>query len=295
MNFRTTYILFGLLAVALIVFGVALWYGPEKANTAFVLPSAHDKPEVKADAIDYVEIEHTRPKQEKIAFTRDPETKAWKMTQPYELRTERFVVERLVGQVLDARKDEKAEVSSNLAEWGLDNPAAVVTLRKGDEKTWNVNLGKESTGGESRVVYVTSSDRSKEVMAVRYSDLATAYKSVNEFRAKDLLADNAFDIQGINLQDGTHTPVILEQAGPSRWRFQQPPFGLAEYEGDSTALGAAPGKPTGVRGLTEAAAGLKVEYKSETDNDFVAVNEPDLARYGLESGPKAGRLRIEVK
>ena len=50
----------------------------------------------------------------------------------------------------------------------------------------------------------------------------------------------------------------------------------------------------GVRGLLDAVAALKVEYKSDKDNDFVAQDVAELGKYGLEA-EKPASLRIEIK
>src|SRR5262249_23924610 len=79
------------------------------------------------------------------------------------------------------------------------------------------------------------------------------------------------------------------------WRFQQPAYGEADYEGEPNPLGGAPGKNvTGVRSLLEMLAALKVEFKSEKENDFVSEDARNLDQYGLEPGDKPGRLRLEV-
>ena len=63
MNFKTTYILFGVLALVLVVFGVALWLGPTgRGDTTYVLPSLHDPTHpATVEDIDTVEIERFRP------------------------------------------------------------------------------------------------------------------------------------------------------------------------------------------------------------------------------------------
>src|SRR5262249_36966050 len=54
MNFRTTYILFGLLALVLIVFGIVFYFGPEQGTTGYVLPSVQGKTKVAASDIDTI-------------------------------------------------------------------------------------------------------------------------------------------------------------------------------------------------------------------------------------------------
>src|SRR5712675_478324 len=115
MNFKTTYILFGVLVGLVTLFGLVLLLNPAKPiDTTYVLPSLHDpsKP-VKPTDIDTVIIERTRPKPEKLVFLRDKDNPRWHMTEPLTLRPERvdrFAVDRVVDQVLEARRDEHADV-----------------------------------------------------------------------------------------------------------------------------------------------------------------------------------------
>jgi hypothetical protein len=231
MNFRTTYILFGLLAAVLVLFGVALYVGPSTDTDDYVLPSLHKGEKVKPEDIVSVEIERTRPKPEKIVANLDAESETWKLTEPFTTRLDRFTGSQLVGDFINARKSDKAEVNNNLKEWGLDTPAAVATIKHKDGREWKINLGNESAGKEDRLVYVSSSDRPKEVIGVRASQLGELFKSVNELRSKDLLADFAGDIKAVNLRDGKHDPVYLEEEGEKRWRFRQPDYGAADFEG----------------------------------------------------------------
>src|SRR3954462_7212137 len=201
MNFKTTYILFAILGLVLVVFACALWMGPTTAGESkWVLPSTHDAANpVDAKDIDTVVIERSQPKAEKLVFVKDGDR--WKMTEPHSFRVDRYLVDQVVRQVLDAQREEKGDLTSDLKQWGLDEPATTVTLKKDDEKEWKVNFGTESRGGSSAVVYVTSSERPKEPMAVRRSGLETVFKDVNDFRAKDLLAESGFDIEAVDVKN----------------------------------------------------------------------------------------------
>src|SRR5690349_13395918 len=98
MNFKTTYILFGILGAVLIVFAVVLMVGPTgKAASDYILPSMHDPAHrVAANDIDTVEIDRFRPRKETLVFVRDPETGGWKMTQPYDLRADASNIDQVI-------------------------------------------------------------------------------------------------------------------------------------------------------------------------------------------------------
>ncbi len=85
MNFKTTYILFGTLAVFLGVLGIVLWFNPVPGDlSVWVLPSLHNlaDPANKNDVVE-VTIERNRPKEEKWVFVKKNER--WIITEPREM------------------------------------------------------------------------------------------------------------------------------------------------------------------------------------------------------------------
>src|SRR5262249_61073844 len=90
----------------------------------------------------------------------------------------------------------------------------------------------------------------------------------------------------------TREAVVPDKTKDNKWRFEKPPFGEADSEGEASPPGAAEPKPiTGVQGLLQAVADLRVE----ANDDFGAtdVSDKELADKGLEKGKES--LRIEVK
>lgn len=316
MNFKTTYILFGLLGLTLIALALVMWFGATQAeDTTLVFPSTQDpRGRIRPTDIDHVEIAPLRPASAKLVFVRSEDQQGWKMTQPHALRVDAAAVNRIVQQVLDARKLEHADMTSNLKDWDLDPPAAVVTFKKGDRE-WKLNIGRKSVGGtEGAVVYVTSSDRPNEPMAVKLVHLNSLladnlddkaiskqdqvvplFKTVAAFRSRELLAERAADIQAVRFQDNKHAPVELKKSDDGRWRFEKPALGEAEYEMPPIPFAPSSVKfSSGIRGLLDSLAALNVDYKNEKDNDFVAEDVTDLARYGLEKD-KPAHMRIEIE
>src|SRR5947209_2483436 len=128
-------------------------------------------------------------------------------------------------------------------------------------------------------------------MAVSLPALDLAFNSVNSFRAKDLLAEHEFDIQSVTVEEAKHDKVALQKQGEgNRWRFTQPPYGEADYEGETVASNREGQSAGGVGSVLRAVAALRVD----SDKDFVADDVSDLAKYGLEQG-KPERMRIEVR
>jgi hypothetical protein len=293
MNFKTTYILFGVLAAVLVVFGVTQLLGLQspKDKSVYVLPTLHDKRKpIRSEDIGTVEIARTNPKEDLVFYRTD---QGWKLREP-SVRIDDYKVNQLVQQVIDAKKEDKANVTENLKEIGLETPKTVVTLtQKGGDREWKLNLGEESvTGGSDKVLYVTSSDRPGQPLAVRRSGLDNLFKKVNDFRSKNLLAENSFDIVSAKLQEPKHDLVDLEKGSDGKWRFDKPALGEADFEGEApSAAAGTEQKITGVRELLQAIVDVRVD----SDDDFGASNasDTDLAEKDLEKGKE--HLRIEVK
>src|SRR5262249_53345451 len=139
MTFKTTYVLFGILAVVLVIFIVVVFWEPSnKDANVFVLPSAHDKNNpLKTEQITHVEIERTDPA-EKTVMVKEGD-KSWRITEPREFDANANEVRNLIDQVLGAKREEDSKPGS-LQELKLDPPRAVITLKKGDERAVSLNV-----------------------------------------------------------------------------------------------------------------------------------------------------------
>jgi hypothetical protein len=301
MNFKTTYVLFGALILVLGVFALTQIFGLKKPgeSSVYVLPSLNKdtKNPTSSDYFDAVEIQRFRPTEEKYVFVR--RDRGWQMERPYQLHADKGQVDELVRQVFGGRKDKDVtDMSTNLKEYELNSPATVVTLKKGADKEWKLNLGRESPGtAASRVVYVSSSDRPDTPMAVRRSELEAIFKTVADFRSKDLLEASAFNTSYLNLQQPKKDAIILTKNGEGKWLFEKPAYGDADYDGDTTPP--PPGgvdrgtKPiTGVKDLLEAVGNLRVE--SNADFGPPQASDSELTQFGLEQD-RPSYLRIEIK
>src|SRR5262245_21216882 len=107
MNFKTTYILFGLLVVVLGVFAATQLLGVKKGGEkeAYVLPTMHQDPKnpVAEKDIDNVEIKWNSPQEETFQLFRRGQK--WVMENPYPVRLEANQVNNLIREVINAKKD----------------------------------------------------------------------------------------------------------------------------------------------------------------------------------------------
>jgi hypothetical protein len=294
MNLRTTYILFGVLLAGLAGLALTRMFGlgQRSSKSDFVFPELHAKNATVQDKdIDTVRIEHPDSSTGTIEFVRDAK-KNWVMQAPRKVRVDQFTVNHLVNQVLGATK-EKVEVVNDLKEYELDKPHYIVTLSKGEE-SWTLKVGKQSQGTQPNV-YVASSSRPKEPVAVKKSSLDNVFKTLNQFRSKSLVSASASEAQSVEMQAaGKKESLALEKGKDARWTFKKPgDYGEADYEGEGPPpLSTETRKITGVLGLLQAVTGLQVEHET----DFVAddVGDQELKdKYGLDATNPA-TLRVEL-
>src|SRR6476646_4655838 len=206
MNFRTTYILLGAVVLALVALGIyTLTTGDDKTPPSvegYVMKSLRAA-NIKPEDVASVEIERPGQTPDKIAFAR--EGKTWHMVAPANARADSSAVDSVVGGILNAKTEKSADLSSNLAAHGLDNPVKV-TLKAGSISE-TVSLGNVTIGGDRAVVYVTTSDRPDRPQAARRSDFTSLFKAdaknathasqmvkgVTDFRPLKMLGDGLVD------------------------------------------------------------------------------------------------------
>src|SRR5581483_2789165 len=92
---------------------------------------------------------------------------------------------------------------------------------------------------------------------------------------------------------GKNNTLVLDKTKDSRWRFKQPPFGEADEEGDGGSPSSPDKPPSGVRALVRDLANLRVDYTSDKENDFVADDVTDFAKYNLDPA-KSEVMKIAI-
>jgi hypothetical protein len=296
MNFKTTYILFGVLALVLAAFVISLLLGPSSTEKSdYVLPSMHrDASPLKEDDITRVEIDRKRPKEEKIVFIRDPGSKRWRILEPRNYQADGLAIDRLVHQITEASLDTNADVLQEPKQYGLDAPAEVVTLVKESDPRREVklNVGDASPGSEKAVIYVTSSDRN-DVMAVKKSELDSVKKSLAEFRSRELLSPSTGDIETFALRHTdkgkeVNQPIELKKSNDDRWVYAKPEYGDAQDKGTSPA--GQDKAPDNVDSVLNDIVNLKIENAQ----GFIEDDAEDVGKYKLDPA-KNDVLRIEVE
>jgi hypothetical protein len=274
MNFKTTYALFGVLAVLLGVLAVVLVTGPTApAGEKHVFPGMHgkDNPFNEEDA-EKVVIQRKKPSDSEMVFERG-EDKEWRIVEPRAVPADSREIGNLVSALRNARIDEENKPAS-LKQGGLDSPRRVITVT-GKGREFTLTIGDTTPGSENAFTYVLSSDRKGQPLAVEKSQLDAAQENLNYFRQKNLLGSDTADIRGLRVSEGKKTPVELTKE-KDRWKMVSPPYGYVD-----------------VSDLLNKVTDLRVHHKDDKDTDFVKDRVKDLAQYNLDAD-KSSVLRISV-
>jgi hypothetical protein len=295
MNFKTTYILFGVLVVLLAVAAVSLLTGPKPGEEGKLVHG------IEAKDVNRVVVERHKPAENKLVFVRVDKDR-WKLEEPYEASLDGRSVESLINDVLNARTVTKgADLSGNPAQFDLDHPPLSVTLA-GDSPSVTVNFGKVSLGAGDRLVYANTA-ANKTPVAIKKSSLTglfreapeaqTAgdlFKSANEYRPQDLLlagaSFNAIDVTNSIKLHGEKGDVVINKTTGGTWQFEKPAgWGDADVEGDMAGAGTE-AAPSGVKPLLTALSAIRVQ----SNEDYID-NVTDFKQYGLEP-PQGPRVEI---
>ena len=207
-----------------------------------------------ADTKDVTAIAIKRP-EESVRLQREGDN--WEVLEPVKARGSRTAVDELLANVLTAKIDR--EIDSNpksLADFGLDKPAADLTLTLKDGKTLGLQLGAKNPTG----VWVYARERDKPaVFVLGESVLRDATKPVADFRDRTILAFDTKDVTGFEIVLPEETLAV--EGAPNAWNIIRPVALRADNET--------------VREFLDRLTGQKVR-------DFVAEGPAPRDAYGLE-------------
>ncbi|GIW82191.1 MAG: hypothetical protein KatS3mg105_3998 [Gemmatales bacterium] len=287
MSFRSTYILFALLFVQLIVFGLTQFFHLKKPKeeSQFVFAALNETAAPLATDFDSVVIERDKPKKEQIIFVRYEQ--GWKMTSPHHVLVDNDIVDRLIGQVTRAKR-QKADISQHPSEYELDPPGQRIRLhRAGKEDEIVLNIGRASSTTEDAVVYVTTSETDK-VLAVKKKDIDLAFQPLQEFLAVNPLSISALNTSFAELKSNDQGFAVKKTA-ENNWQFTRPAsYGDADYEGGPRSKDDA---ITGVKFLLEAIG--RIHPRNRDDYIKLSATDDELENYGL-TREKPATLFVKV-
>jgi hypothetical protein len=302
-------LLFGLLLAMLWLFGLTVAHKKTAVDASFLVPTLQAGIDVSIDSITLKrKVKGQQP--EIIEFVKDKDSDTWYLKLPgvaNKVKLDSFKVDKIVRQIKDARRSDEAGVTNDLALYGLDDPATVLTLKgkagvkesDGDgakkedtrkERQWQFFIGKESADGA--FMYVNSSDRPGKVYAMAKTNIdSVLFKDPNHLRSRTIFSFSDSAVELVDVKDST-SELELKKGADGTWRFEKPAYGFADFEGPPPPKDLPPAaKPPaegGIKGLLANISTLRVD----ADDDFVPLSDAKLDSFGLADGKEA--LRIEV-
>jgi hypothetical protein len=190
------------------------------AKRVFTIPSFQEQTFNRStfDLRDKTAIKFDRDKVDHIEATADNKTLElaksgtdWKIVKPVQALSDPTAAEGLIGKVQSAQM--KSIVSENpspadLRKYGLDKPAATVTLGLGSAKASLLVGGKSGDGS------LYARDASKPlVMTIDSTLLDDFKKGADEYRKKDLFAFRAYDANRVEITRGGQTVAFDKVKG----------------------------------------------------------------------------------
>lgn len=153
---------------------------------------------------------------ESVRLQRDGEN--WQLVEPVKARGSRSAVDELLATVLTAKVDREIDANpKSLADFGLDKPAADITLVLKDGKALGLQLGAKNPTG----VWVYARERDKPaVFVLGESVVRDATKPVADFRDRTILAFDAKDVSGFEIVLPDQTLAV--EGAPRAWRITRP-------------------------------------------------------------------------
>jgi uncharacterized protein DUF4340 len=211
MRWQTT----AVLAAILIALG-AFYYvyevrlGPEREKT-----EGRKGRVFTAEPADVTEVEIKRP-DSVVKLKREGD--GWQILEPVKARGDRGPIDETVTSVVTTRMDREIESAPTaLGDFGLDKPAAEVTLRLKDGKQLGLVLGAKSPTG----VWVYAREAGKPaVFVVGDSVLRDTTRPLADFRDKTVLAFDQKDVTALEIITRDDT-IAVEQAD-GRWKLTRP-------------------------------------------------------------------------
>ena len=250
MRWQTTAVLAALLlALGTFFYLYEVRWGPAREEAA-----ARKGRLFAADTKDVTEIVIKRP-EDTVRLKREGDN--WEMLEPLRARGSRPAVDETLANLMTAKIDREITAKpESLVDFGLDKPAADVTLMLKDGKTLGVTLGAKTPTG----VWVYARERDKPaVFVLGESVLRDSTRPLADFRDRSVLAFDPKAVTGFEVVLPDETLAVENADGA--WRLT---------------------KPTAQRADTETITDFLDKLNAQKAREFVADSPPSRAPYGLE-------------
>ncbi len=211
MRWQTTAVLAAILiALGAFYYVYELRLGPEREKT-----EGRKGRVFTAEPADVTEVEIKRP-DSVVKLKREGD--GWQILEPVKARGDRGPIDETVTSVITARMDREIESApAALGDFGLDKPAAEVTLRLKDGKQLGLVLGAKNPTG----VWVYAREAGKPaVFVVGDSVLRDTTRPLADFRDKAVLAFDQKDVTALEIITRDDTIAVEQTDG--RWKLTRP-------------------------------------------------------------------------
>ena len=214
MNFRTTAIMIGLLAVLTIVL---LFVRSRGGGDSELEPRVNEEPKLVAiEASDVNKIVVTSADSRKLVLEKAGAN--WRMTEPVNAAADTFAVDSLVRAVTGLRSSGEVQVDAqNRDSVGVDTPRYTVELTAAGGKSATVNVGNRSAVGGNAYVKLSKEGKTYVVSADAFTQLDKPFTS---YRQQKLVTASAAELKQIEItrDDGK---LVLHKTG-NDWQVVEP-------------------------------------------------------------------------
>jgi Domain of unknown function (DUF4340) len=250
MRWQTTAVLAALLlALGTFFYLYEVRWGPAREEAA-----ARKGRLFAADTKDVTEVVIKRP-EDTVRLKREGDN--WEMLEPLRARGSRPAVDETLANLMTAKIDREIVAKpESLVDFGLDKPAADVTLTLKDGKTLGVALGAKTPTG----VWVYARERDKPaVFVLGESVLRDSTRPLVDFRDRAVLAFDPKAVTGFEVVLPDETLAV--ESADGGWRLTKPSVRRAD---------------------TETVTDFLDKLNAQKVREFVADGAPTRAPYGLE-------------
>jgi hypothetical protein len=238
------------LVLLAVVGGIALYIGhqpvPEKTPKLFTIASSD---------IDKIDLRY--PDRE-IILQRGG-ANSWKIVKPVETDADQTTADGVASAVSGLEvSDTVAQNTADLAQFGLANPAVVVTVTTKDKRTLpGIMVGKDTPVGSSS--YIKTTDK-PAILLVSSTFPGQVNKTLNDLRTRVLFGFKPDDVHKIVLASADEPAIELDRTG-DKWGIVKP----GAYAADDSE----------VKQFLDMLTGSRVV-------NFVGDESTNLDKYGLE-------------
>jgi len=221
MRFKLTVILV-LLNIAL--FGVIFYMDKEAASEhRFAMEHRLVLAPGLVQEADSLRIEGSQLQQKWVMTRRADE---WFLTEPVQWPANYFAVNRILNQLKflewETRfsVDEIKKSGRSLADYGLDEPKAILTIRRAEKETL-ISIGESTQIGNR--LYILSPDQT-EVYVINRELLDSISIDLEELRSQKIFDIPLFEVRSISMQKSTNqrNPAMRLTRGQDGWKFEAP-------------------------------------------------------------------------